>query len=392
MSAASGVTELPSFDVRLAVAAALSARSVGEFHASAFYGRCGAELDAWIGSIRAGAPREAPAAPADPERLRIVHWNIEQGKAWTAIEAALRGDPWLRGADLWTLNEVDWGMARAGNRDVVREVARLLGLHWAYVANFLELGKGPGKDREAPGENEVGMHGIALLSRWPLEDCRSAVLPDIFDTFRFAEERRYGVRRVLWARVAHPRVPFLLATTHLEVRNTPGRRRDQMRAALRALPRGEPCWFAGDWNTHTFRRRGFFHSVLEFTRLQRTPAGDLERGLLAPRAREPLLEEVERAGFRLDPWNDGESTARQVLGGVEELRAIPAPLRRRFAERYSLDGRILRMRLDWIAARGPWRPVASMGGGAVRTLMEYGPEGVAASDHAPIGAEAVWEP
>ena len=46
------------------------------------------------------------------------------------------------------------------------------------------------------------------------------------------------------------------------------------------------------------------------------------------------------------------------------------------------------MRLDWIAARGPWGPAPDVP--AAWTAGDVGPEGVGASDHAAIGIEAAW--
>ena len=85
-------------------------------------------------------------------------------------------------------------------------------------------------------------------------------------------------------------------------------------------------------------------------------------------------------------WNDPTPTALQVLSGVEELELLPAPARRWLNRRLRLGERTLRMRLDWVAARGPWSPVP--GTTAAWTAEQVGPEGIAASDHAPIGVVA----
>jgi endonuclease/exonuclease/phosphatase family metal-dependent hydrolase len=376
----------PAFDLADAICAGGAARSLAEFRRGAFYKRNGPALEKWIGQIRGGGPSIAPVA-GGAERVRLVHWNIEQGKRWDRIVAAALGDPQLRDADLWTLNEVDVGTARAGNRDVARELADALGLYWVYVANFFEFTKGPGADADAPGENAVGLHGIALLSRWPLDRPGAADLPDCFDYFRLPEEKRYGARRVLWATVRHPQGEFTLATAHFEVRNTPARRATQMAGTLASLPEG-PCLLAGDWNTHTFRRGSFARSAAEFLRLQRTAREELDRQLVEPWDREPSLPMAERAGFDFRRWNDSVPTARQVLAGVEEMGNLPRAARRAIQTLFRLEARTLRMRLDWIAVRGPW--TAAPGGSGCWTRPDMGPEGSLASDHAPIGIDAVW--
>jgi endonuclease/exonuclease/phosphatase family metal-dependent hydrolase len=321
------------------------------------------------------------------DRLRLVQWNIQQGKAWGALSHAIETEPRLREADIMTLNEVDIGTARSQNRNVIREIAGRLGLDWVFVANYLELTKGLGPDRLVPGENEIGLHGLAILSRWPIQEAEAGEIPECHDYFRFIEEKRYGTRRLLWARIAHPLGPFIVATTHLEVRNTPKCRARQMRAALAQIPQGR-AWFAGDWYTTTFRRRGLMQQAGEFVRLQRTPPQEIDRQLVDPGRREPLLGLVEDAGFHLSIWNEAIPTARQVLSGVEELERFPPFLRDAVSTRFRLDHRTLRMRLDWIASRGPWEPVEGEAG--AWTLPSVGPDGAAASDHAPIGVEATW--
>jgi endonuclease/exonuclease/phosphatase family metal-dependent hydrolase len=377
---------LPPFSLQDALHAGLSAPDRCAFHRTPFYQAHGAAFESWLTTIHSGrSPSNLPLF--DTGRLRLVHWNIEQGKAWDRLTSAIHSNPRLRDADLWTLNEVDVGTARSGNRHVIRDLADRLNLHWVFIPNYLELTKGLGDDRRAPGENSVGLHGIGLLSRWPLVDPESAQLPECFDYFGFPDEKRYGCRRVLWATVRHPRGNFRLATTHLEVRTGPRCRARQMAAALAALPDG-PCWFAGDFNTHTFRRGGVIQAVQEFLRLQFTKPEEIDRQVLEAWEREPLFDHLVRGRFSFRPWNDSTPTAHQVLAGVEEMAILPAPVRSWVTRQLKLGERTLGMRLDWIAARGPWTPMT--GAPAAWTAADVGPEGVAAADHAPIGIDAAW--
>lgn len=378
-------TDIPStFDPAEAVQAGLAAPDRNSLYDSSFYLQHGPTFEDWAKRIRAGEAAETKPS-VDPDRLRFVHWNVEQGKAWEAIVAAIENDHRLRDADLWTLNEIDIGMARSGNRNVARDLANQLGLHWVSVPNYFEMTKGPGPDALAPGENEVGLHGSALFSRWPLVNPGSADLPECFDYFDFPEEKRYGCRRLLWATVKHPKGVFTLATTHLEVRASPTCRARQLEAALSALPEGD-CLFAGDFNSHTFRRGGLLNVMREFLRLQRTRPEEIDRQLIEAWEREPLFDLLERNRFSYRKWNDASPTVREVLSGVDELSLLPRPVRKWMVKRFSLSGRVLRMRLDWIVARGPWMPAADK----VWTGHDLGPEGLRASDHAPIGVEAVW--
>jgi hypothetical protein len=42
----------------------------------------------------------------------------------------------LKAADVWILNEVDWGVKRTEYREVVRELAETLNMNWAYGVEF----------------------------------------------------------------------------------------------------------------------------------------------------------------------------------------------------------------------------------------------------------------
>lgn len=371
----------PSFPLAETIRAASESPTVEAFRATPLYRRHGADLEIWLRTIHRGG---APPRPRETDgRIRLAHWNIQQGKRWDRLLDSIEGQQRLRDADLWTLNEVDVGMARSQNRHVAAAMAERLGLQWVFAANYLELTKGPGEDAGAPGENALGLHGIALLSRWPIEDAGTGDLPECWDYFSFPEEKRYGCRRVLWARVSHPLGELLLATLHTEVRNRPRCRDRQVAAALSHLPDG-PCLIGGDFNTHTFRRGGLAEQAAEFARLIATPRDRLDRQLLEPSKREPLLRRLEAAGFDLRGWNDFNPTARQVLSGVEELDRLPAGVGMWLRRRFGLESRTLRLRLDWIGVRGGFS--AESDGSPAWTLTEEGPEGRGASDHAPIGA------
>ena len=45
----------------------------------------------------------------------------------------------LKAADVWILNEVDWGVKRTAYREVVRELAETLHMNWAYGVEFIEV-------------------------------------------------------------------------------------------------------------------------------------------------------------------------------------------------------------------------------------------------------------
>ncbi|HKA62115.1 MAG TPA: endonuclease/exonuclease/phosphatase family protein, partial [Methylomirabilota bacterium] len=153
--------------------------TLAALHASPEWPALAPRLAALLATIRRVGPDRAPAPARDAGKLRAVHWNIEHGNRYAMVEGALREHPALSDADLVTLNEVDLGMARAGNRDVATDLARALGLHGVWAPLFLETTHGRHDDAHAAAgrENQESLFGMALLSRWPITAARIAVLP-----------------------------------------------------------------------------------------------------------------------------------------------------------------------------------------------------------------------
>jgi endonuclease/exonuclease/phosphatase family metal-dependent hydrolase len=357
--------------------------TLAALRASAEWPALGARLDRQLSLVRRHEPRTPPAPPRDPTRLGVAHWNIEHGNRYEQIEAALRSNEALARADLVTLNEVDLGMARSGNRDVAADLAAALGLHGVWAPLLLETTPGRDDDaRTAAGrENEEALFGLAVLSRFPIGAVRVIELPSPW-TVQFDLERMYGRHIALVAEIERPGAPFVAVATHLEVHRTRAHRATQMRLLLEALrDERRPIVIAGDFNTHTFDR-GLWHSPLAGAiALLLWPGRALERRLRHPDRglhREPLFDELRRAGFEWERFSDFEPTLDLRFERLGEMHSLPGPLRsiaRRVLEWAERRGRL---RLDWIAARG-------FGGGGGATLRGLDGPG-RASDHAPIVA------
>jgi endonuclease/exonuclease/phosphatase family metal-dependent hydrolase len=333
---------------------------------SAFWKTHGDEILGLLRRVQSGVFVGPAAEPADAERTRIVHWNIERGKNFSAILHNLQNHPDLGGADIILLNEVDVGMARSGNRHTARELAEALGLSWIFSPSYLELTKGIREEVLAPGENEDSLHGLAILLRGEPVRVERVELPEIFDTFDFVE-KRFGARTGLLAQLGPEWGHLVLAATHLEVRDTPQGRRQQMAALLQAVDEALQRWgigqapvlLAGDLNTHTFSRGTVLRNARAVGRLLATPLDRLAGELTEPwrEGREPLFEALEAAGFSYESLNDRSPTVSILLRGVEEAEGLPAFLRRWIGRAATLGERVLPMRLDWFAARGLERPL-----------------------------------
>jgi endonuclease/exonuclease/phosphatase family metal-dependent hydrolase len=284
----------------------------------------------------------AGAQPAKPSLrqvgpvLRAVQWNVERGLEYDAVRLAFT-DPkkfagimedkkskldepalqrvrdqigLLKDADLVVLNEVDWGVNRTLFRNVGKDLAAALNMNYAYGVEFVEVDPitmgidqrvivREVKDAYAvPDDSKselidrvkeimkpdpsryLGLHGTAILSRYPLSGVR--LIPFQFqghDWFASEKKRasgfakaqgavgeavfreqlvrqvRRGGRMMLMADLVSDSLPsgkVTVVATHLEDETAPESRRRQLEELLQEIaPIHNPVILAGDMNTST---------------------------------------------------------------------------------------------------------------------------------------------
>jgi endonuclease/exonuclease/phosphatase family metal-dependent hydrolase len=271
-----------------------------------------------------GAKPNRPSSEALGPFIRATMWNIERGIQLDGIKIALtepdkfgkyieeKKDPKskpltaeelgevntqlkiIRPTDLFILNEVDNGVTRTNYRDVGRELAQALNMNYAYAVEFLEIDplnlglekvnlddKAAQEDIQKSFEPDksryLGMHGTAVLSRYPILKAAVRPLPVCYDWFlgekkeisklesgkrsganlvfmeRITREVRRGGRTTLIVELAVPESPTGAVTVvapHLETKCKPECRRKQMTQILGWI-RAEknPVILAGDFNT-----------------------------------------------------------------------------------------------------------------------------------------------
>lgn len=246
--------------------------------------------------------------------IRAASWNIERGRNIERIKKVfleprdiagqltdntvrskakfLEEAEILRKSQIVFLNEVDVGMTRTGYKNVVEDLAKSLGYNYAYGSEFLEvdpvhLGLEDyvwseerflfgDKKPEIDKNNYKGMHGTAILSKFPLENVKVIRLSNYYDWYTSERQRvseleslkrnvadkifredmlreiRYGSRMALVADVKIPGLsdPVTLVAVHLENRTIPENRRRQMVELLSKLQDiKNPIILGGDMNT-----------------------------------------------------------------------------------------------------------------------------------------------
>lgn len=361
-------------------------RSTGEFVSSALYRQTRDDIESALHTVHAGDFSERPGLPKP--RYRVLGWNIERGKELAGQIQAFRQIPYLSDCDVLLLTETDVGMARSGNVDVARTLARELGMHYAFVPCYLSLVKGSGTERWTEGENELGLHGNAILSRYPIRDPYRIGLRNGIDKLK-SSERRLGTQTALAATVDLPGAPLAVACVHLDANSTQAHRAAQMRAVLEAMPSSGAAIVGGDWNTTTFDSSSAFRAIMGYWRCVFMGPSRVIRGhFLHPYNwfEKELFDLLEHRGFDYRRCNSlGEHT---IFYDVEDIRAHKG-----LAEwvpgwcfpfiRWALreHGGVAPVMIDWFATR----QLTCAHPRVVHDVRRF--EGRQLSDHSAIGVE-----
>ena len=238
-----------------------------ELEASAIYGRLRPNVEGLLEHVWQETLAPPPTASATMP-ITVVAWNVERGLCLDPIIRFLQDHPSLNRADVLLLSEVDWGMARTGNRFITRDIAAALGMNYAFAPCYLALNKGAGVEKNVAGDNEESLHGNALLSKYPLHNAHSLALPNGKDKMKGAE-KRIGSQRAVIADVAHPSGTFRAVSLHLDAHSSQRHRQTQMRLVLDHLDTLQPrlpTLIGGDWNTTTHDASRALYSILGYFR------------------------------------------------------------------------------------------------------------------------------
>jgi endonuclease/exonuclease/phosphatase family metal-dependent hydrolase len=211
-----------------------------------------------LNAIELAQPPE-PASPAD--ELKVVAWNIERCK-WVEPSADLIRKS---GADVVLATEVDLGMARSSQRHTTRDLATGLGFGYAFGVEFVELGLGDlHETRQCAGmTNLSGLHGNAILSRFPLRDV--ALIPLDEGGYWFIQapkndgQYRVGGRMAMAARIDTAKGPLTICSVHYESESDAEGRAAQTKTLLDSLDKlfgTGPTVIGGDLNTKGFLEAG----------------------------------------------------------------------------------------------------------------------------------------
>ncbi len=238
------------------------------------------------------APSAAPAL--DAATLTVAAFNLERGFESEAQVRAFKSGAGLPLPDVLLLSEVDRGCSRSGWRNVARDYAEALGMHYVFGVEYVELPRssGPGRRIEAPCE-----HGNGILSRWPIEDpevLRFAANESWYRTSAGPGEPRLGGRMALAATLRVGVRRLRVFATHFESGAFDDRYRraqaDELARAVENSP--HPVIVGGDFNLHVFML-----DLLVGARLDSSVARFERAGLRDAHARVPLSARPTHSGL-----------------------------------------------------------------------------------------------
>ncbi len=106
------------------------------------------------------------AAVPEGKPLLVVAYNLERGMKFDEQVALLKNNPEFAQPDIIMISESDRGCSRTNYRNVTRDLAKALGMNYAYGVEYMELprpAKIPTDDNKTLCE-----HGNAVLSKYPI--------------------------------------------------------------------------------------------------------------------------------------------------------------------------------------------------------------------------------
>ncbi|PYS51801.1 MAG: hypothetical protein DMF68_03100 [Acidobacteria bacterium] len=277
--------------------------STKALRASPLYARLKPEIERVLNAVAQEnfAPEAIKKSASNPF-IRATSWNIERGLRLDSIIRLFKEHTVISRSDVLLLTELDYGMARTGNRFVAGEIAEAIRFNYVFAPCYINLNKGSGLEVHAPGENKQALHGNALFSRYPLRRAHSIALPNGKDKMR-GKEKRLGQQTAVVADVEHPLGTVRMVSLHLDAHSTQRHRHLQMKIVLDHLDTLRPqlpILIGGDWNTSTYNSRRAVYSIIGFTRRVMMGVGHvIENHYLNPARwfERGLFREIEKRGY-----------------------------------------------------------------------------------------------
>ena len=356
-----GPPEILDHDLNQYFPELLKFASTSEMEASEVWRTIRDEAERVLNAVVEESFAPGDSTPSADNIIRALAWNIERGNVFEGIVNALKGHEHLVEKDLLLLTELDYGMARSGNRFVAQEIAKTLGVNYAFAPVYIALQKGSGVESAVEGENTLSIHGLAMFSPWPMSGIHAVPIPNGKDKM-WGKEKRLGSLRALIADIQHPSGTFRAVTVHLDAHCSREHRRRQMRIILDHLDTLPelPTIVGGDWNTTGFNSQSGTRAIFGYwRRVMMGPRNVALNHLPHPERyfEKRLFGDLESRGYTFRDLNNlGRGTLHYDVASIEKNTNLKDWVPEWcFPFIFWAAGRvggIVSTRLDWFAARG----------------------------------------
>ncbi len=297
--------------------------------------------------------------PKENRPFKAISWNLERGKNFDSIAESLKNNGELKNADFYFFTEVDWGMARSQNRNIAADLGKELGYYAYFSPSYFNFSKGHGAERHLPGENKYGLHGKAILSRYPLKNLRAVKMSNTINKLS-GKEARLGEKRALMADLNLNGKIFTLTCTHLDVFSSPTLRAKQLEKAIYASTKTDYALISGDWNTNTLNCLSgdkIFFTILKQIFLT-GPKKMIRHHYSYPERKfdKPTFEMLKKFGYDYENANQLGVGTFDLLSNDEEIGLMgkdrfPEWMVKWIGRQIEKAGGSLSFKLDWFATK-----------------------------------------
>ncbi len=304
-------------------------------------------------------PENPPEALNGQKDFRAVCWNIERGKNFSGVLHTMKEHPQLKDADFYFLTEVDCGMARSENRHIPKDLGAALNYYAYFAPSYFNFTNGHGVERNSEGQNHYGLHGKALLSRYPLEDWSCIPMPNATDKLK-SKEARLGQKRALVGNLSVAGKKLTLICTHLDAFSSPKSRSEQLAAAAQISSEATHVLLGGDWNTNTLDSTSTWKLIPSVMK-QLTLVGPkkmLQQHHPFPERRfdRPLFDMLESLGLDFRGCNQLGEPTYDLLSDDHELGQMAGDQYPKWALKFinrliTKSGGRIGLKLDWFATK-----------------------------------------
>jgi len=235
-------------------------KSTRELEHSSLYQALQNELTALVFGYEYGCYADQTRLTQKPF-LRAICWHLENGQNFKGILETLRNRALVSQADIYFFPATDIGMARSGNRNVIRDLAIELGYNYFFATSFLHLTAEPSDDG-AQHTNRLGLEGNAIMTRLPLSNLRIIPLTNFQDPMK-EDRKRIGCQKALLADlIAANGKKITVVCVNLPNHSSSRQRAKHIKFILNRLKKEElshPTLLGGDLKTSTYNCKSSGH-------------------------------------------------------------------------------------------------------------------------------------